>query len=218
METKNSGITSFIWKSISILFHPIFNNLYLFTILFFGAGFLLHPLGEVAHFALFSLIVGSTTLVPIVILAIYHFLNHTFTSIHYLEMPNKEERILPFFYISIYYMGLIYLFKQYLNLPELILQLMYVYTLGFICISLISLITKISAHSLFMGICVALIYIFNVIWPLPFMKEVLLYSILIAGIVLSARLALHAHNNIQVYLGFVLGLTIPLILFIYIFN
>lgn len=218
MQSKTTDIASFFWKSISILFHPIFNNLFTFTVLFFGAGFLLHPLGEVAHLALYTLIVGATTFVPLFILAVYHLLNHTFTSINYLEMPNKEERILPFFYISIYYMGLIYLFKQHLNLPELILQLMYVYTIGFICISLISLITKLSAHALFMGISVALIYIFNVIWPLPFMKEILLYFILLSGIVLTARLALQAHTNVQIYLGFIMGLIIPLFLFMYIFN
>jgi hypothetical protein len=218
MSSNAENLVTLFWKSVSILFHPIFNNLIIFTILFFGAKFLLHPLGEVAQWALFSLIVGATTFIPLFILVIYHLLNHSFTSIQYLEMHNKEERILPFFYVSIYYMGLIYLFKQHLNLPELILQLLYIYTIGFIFISLISLVIKISAHALFMGITVAIIYIFNVIWPLPLMKIFLLCALLLSGLVLTARLALQAHSNFQIYLGFFTGLMIPLLLFIYIFN
>lgn len=122
-----------------------------------------------------------------------------------LQMPEKEERLLPFTITGISYVSFFYFTKEMVGFePPLILNLFLLGAIIAIVIGVVITFTwKISVHMIGVGGLVGIFFLMNVwIAPAPIY---LVVSILLAGIVGSSRIALKAHTISQVFAGFLLG-------------
>jgi len=129
-----------------------------------------------------------------------------------LEMQTKEERKFPYLISAIFYFSESY-FLMNSDIPVLIKALMFGATLLVVSVLLVNLFWKISAHMVGIGgLCGMMIAVsFRLQINLHF---VLIALFLIAGFVAFSRLKLSAHNPAQVYIGFLLGVSVQLILFL----
>jgi hypothetical protein len=185
---------------ISVVFHPLLMTTYLFVILFVYLPSLLLPAR--ASMWLLFLIFLMTFLLPSL-----NFLFFRFTgTIRDLAMTERRDRILPFIFISILYGVVTYMFYWKFPVPNL-LKLMAIITCMVIACAVVTPFYKLSVHSL------AVWGIIGILTPLNQATEgMLLYplaiGILIAGIVMSARLLLNAHVPREVLVGGVMGFAI----------
>ena len=93
-------------RFISIIFHPLLLATYLFGLLTFVFPVALDPLKEEGHLNFIFLIFCVTFLFPALNVGIFK----TFGSIRTLAMKDRQERIIPFSFITILYIVVTYLF------------------------------------------------------------------------------------------------------------
>jgi hypothetical protein len=194
---------------ISVVFHPLLMTTYLFVILFFYLPSLLLPAR--ASMWLLFLIFLMTFLLPCL-----NFLFFRFTgTIKDLALVERRARILPFVFISILYSVVTYMFYWKFPVPNL-LKIMMIITSMVITCAVITPFYKVSVHSL------AIWGIIGILMPLNQATDgALLYPLasgmVIAGVVMSARLLLDAHVPREVLVGGVLGFTIGFAGMMYLF-
>ncbi|MEK6617014.1 MAG: PAP2 family protein, partial [Bacteroidota bacterium] len=129
-----------------------------------------------------------------------------------LEMKTRQERKFPYLISAVCYFSESY-FLMNANVPVLIKALMVGATLLVVSVLIINLFWKISAHTVGIGgLCGMMIAISSRLQIN--LHYILIALFLIAGIVAFSRLKLSAHNPVQVYVGFLLGVSVPLILFL----
>jgi membrane-associated phospholipid phosphatase len=120
-------------------------------------------------------------------------------------MHSKEERILPFSMISLFYMITTYLFYLKFRIdPSLILALV-VITINVIILTSATFFLKVSAHMTGISGLVAVIFAISLKYPTYDYLEFLVGSIIVAGLVGSSRLCLNAHTPIEIFIGFIIG-------------
>jgi membrane-associated phospholipid phosphatase len=141
----------------------------------------------------------------------------SFGNISNLTLTDRTERIVPFVFISILYILVTFLFYYKLPFSSNFNRLMLIITCMVIVSLLITFFYKISIHSL--AICGAI----GILLPLNKVVEQadLLWptvvTILVAGVVMSARLLIGAHSPREVMygslVGFIIGFCGMIILF-----
>lgn len=120
-------------------------------------------------------------------------------------MPTRQERILPFFLIAIYYGVSGYMVVDKLPVNDIVKIILYTVTAEILLLSIITIFWKISAHSIAVGGILGFLCALNLTLP---ESELLLPVIIISfisGFIMSARLYLNSHNPPQVYSGAFLG-------------
>jgi membrane-associated phospholipid phosphatase len=126
-----------------------------------------------------------------------------------LQMTNRKDRLLPFAFISIFYVLVTVLFHRQLPLNNLLSATLIGMTLVVVLTNLITLFWKISAHSAgiagLVGFCLVYSMKFagsnSLLFPL-------LASVLLMGVIMWARLYLNAHKPTEIIAGGILGLVI----------
>jgi hypothetical protein len=186
--------------SISIVFHPIFMPTLAFIVLFFMA-YQLTGLTDEGKFHLLGLIFFSTCIVP----AISVFMLYKSKLISSLHIADRKERILPFTFITLFFVIITYMMSRKMGVVSVISSLMMGITSIMCLLTLITLFYKVSMHacgiSSVLGFLVGLQYQSS---SLDLMYPVLVFIILV-GLVLSARLKLKAHTLDQLVVGTLLG-------------
>ena len=166
----------------------------------------------------------SSFVIPLVSVAVSYLLGW----IQSIQMPTREERIAPLLISVVMYVSL-YLHVSRANVFPMAFR---VCVLG-VVIALflaffLTIVTKVSLHGVGAGGLVSMVILtvlyfsydhFDLVLPglgaFSFDKEFLLYgSILLAGLICSARLILKAHKVQDVYGGFIAGFFSQLIAFI----
>jgi len=129
------------------------------------------------------------------------------------EMPLKEERILPIILTAISMITGFFFLKEILVYAPIIKSIY----LGALYIVLLSLIItkswKISLHMLAVGGATGVFLILEMLFGQS--QYYLMFFIFLAGVVGFARYSLKAHNLKQIYTGFILGLCVMCISIIY---
>lgn len=196
---------------ISAIFHPIWMPFYMVLLLF-----QLNLNGPVQYspeilIYVFAVIFLNTLILPIILI----WLMKRIKLIHSMSMDQKQDRILPFFIIGIFYLSTWLVFENLDIFP----YLSFIFLVSTILLAASLLITffwKISVHSVSMGaISTAVLFLtashfIEPIWPVYFV-------FLLSGIIGYARLKVQAHSPHQVYLGFILGcisLMLSILLFV----
>ncbi len=194
-------------KFISVLFHPLFMPVYGLWVLFSLNSFLTHQLPYEMKLLLLAIIFVLTALVP----AIFMFFLKSAGYISSLTIENKSQRTIPYLITLLFYASAYFSLIRN-EVPQVII----VFILGacaiIITTMLINFIWKISAHMMAMGALVGAVYAMGLRFDLNTVF-VLLLTVLISGWVGFARLALKAHTPAQTYIGFILGFTIQVIIF-----
>ena len=188
----------------SIVFHPLLLATYLFSAFLLIDPMLALPPGYTKSTRwLIILVVWLTTFaIPALSLALLKYTGN----ISSLKLQNRKERLLPFFYITIFYGFTAYYFSRQLLVTEITSGIFILTAVMILAAAIITFFWKISVHALSMGGVVGLLFVISAMLPESDVNYLFFATIIISGLVLSARLKLQSHTPAQVYMGFVLGL------------
>ncbi|MFV0522364.1 MAG: hypothetical protein ACK5MI_08080 [Mangrovibacterium sp.] len=196
-------------KLISIIFHPILLPTYGYMMLLFSGAFFAHLSPEIIRTIILEIVI-TTLFLPLVSILLMQLFIHRKLNLH-----DRKDRIYPlFFTIMSYFIGAYLL--RHLPVSSIYSQLLIVCALIVCAIQLINLRWKISAHmagiggflGIFFGICGV------IAWNVFMLAAVF---IILAGLIGTSRLLLERHTPAQVYVGFILGFSFPLIHLLLIF-
>ncbi|NJB87004.1 hypothetical protein GGR26_002781 [Lewinella marina] len=203
---------SYLALAISGLFHPLLVPTYIFLILagvnpyLFGTS----DLGEPRAMSNLILIFLDTFVIPVVAVVIMAKLN----MINSVMMHEKSERIGPLLLVMVLYFWIYYNFSQSNQTPTIFSSFLLGVIIALVAGFVINLLDKISLHATGMGGLVAVAVIMLALFG-PNGIEVgaatiglpvlLVLTVIIAGAVGTARLALGAHDRMQLYAGYLLG-------------
>ena len=186
---------------ISVVFHPLLMTTYFFLLVAYFLPVVLQPAQPSLWIIL--LIFVTTFALPAV-----NFLMLRLTgSIRDLNMPNRHQRILPFIFISAIYVFVTVMFYWKFPIPNLV-RLMAIISLMVVISTVITLFYKISVHGLAIWGMVGMLLPMNKVSEIKSLLVPTVILIVIAGLVMSSRLALNAHTPREVMAGSVMGFAI----------
>ncbi len=191
-----------ISQFISLVFHPLLLTTYLVLML----GLLFPPMLMLPHDKLwvFAVVIfGITFFLPALNLLIFR----QFNIISSLAMSNRKDRTTPFIFIAILYVMVAALFVYRIHLSINFTKIMIITSALVVVTCLVTFFYKVSVHSLAIWGAVGII--------LPINKtagENLILAtvalIVIAGLVMAARLQLNAHTPREILVGALTGFAI----------
>lgn len=188
-------------KLISVVFHPLLMTTYLFVLLTYFLPVILQPARP--SLWIIVLIFVTTFALPTV-----NFLLLKLTgSIQDLSMPDRQQRILPFIFISAIYIFVTLMFYWKFPIPNL-LRLMVIVTTMVVAATIITFFYKLSIHSLAMWGAVGMMLPMNKVSEVNSLLMPTAIVIVLAGLVMSSRLSLNAHTPREVMIGSVAGFSI----------
>jgi hypothetical protein len=188
---------------LSVLAHPVFINLLCLYTLFF-----LYPplkLGLPQRVQLFyiSFIFISTGVVPILVVFVMRIMG----KIKSIRMEDSDDRKVPYLVTLSLYVFNFYNLAQSATTHPIILRYLIACSLILAIVLFINFIDKISIHLATLGAFVGLIAGLGIM-GFADLRFPMLLSIMLAGLIASARLSLSAHLPRQLYSGFAIGFII----------
>ena len=149
-----------------------------------------------------------TLLLPAALIPLFYYFEIA-GNIHFSE---RRERLIPLYLTLVFYLASYFFIKQ---LPVSIVYQRFIFAA---CISMILLTAinhfwQISIHMVGWGGLTGLIIMLSVRFNTDLMIF-LIMAILLSGLIAYARLKLSAHSPTQVYLGYLLGLSIMVVIFL----
>jgi hypothetical protein len=190
-------------KIISYAFHPLLMPTYLFIIIVLFLPDALQPMSMKVMLYVLLLVFITTFLIPLFsMLGLRSALN-----ISSLHLEKRKERILPFSFITLFYGLTTYLFHTKIEVNGFLLSILLGATAVVGIITIITLFHKISVHAAGVGCMLGSMLGMIYRYPTHYLLWQFCAVILLAGIILSARLSLNAHTGSEVYSGFILGFT-----------
>jgi hypothetical protein len=198
-----------IAKIISIAFQPLLVPTYSFLILFSYPAYFSLLIPYQNKIIILSIIFILTFLFPVMLILIMKQKG----MIRSLQLDSRQERVIPFTLSTILYIITFYMIRQ-LPVAELFSLILLGSVLILVSALLINFVWKISIHMIgvggMMGAFAGIATRLNLD-----MNRIIVLIILVAGITGFARLKLHAHTPAQVYAGFVFGVVLMWLVFLF---
>ncbi len=201
-----STVTGRLALGISAVLHPLLLPTYLFGLLFWLSPSMMGVSNDDIRNKILMLLVVCTFLIPM----LSTYMLYRLGSIKSLHMEDRQDRLFPFIAATLFYILTTYLFVKQLSALYLITLILSGITFCLLLVTVVSFFWKISAHSVgiagIVGFLIGLYYQYAAIeyfYPL-------LLVVLLAGLLMSARLYLNAHTPAQVLAGAAAGLGIGL--------
>jgi membrane-associated phospholipid phosphatase len=195
---------------ISGIFHPLLVPTLIFLVLVLKFPQFLQGNGGNAVFII-ALLFLCTFMIPLLSLGIMR-LTKVISS---LDIPDRQERLLPFSVVSLLYMMTTYFFQTRLVVAPFVVFSLAVITFILVLITVISFYFKISAHMAAISGILGAIAAFCFKFPINALLYPLIILVIISGAVASARLYLNAHTPEEVTGGFALGFSVSFFCFQY---
>jgi hypothetical protein len=191
-------------RIVSIVFHPLLLATYLFSLFILLFPVALEPLKSEGHLTFLLLIFCVTFVLPALNVGMFRMMG----TIKTLEMRERRERILPFIFISILYIGVTYLFytKPRIGFHDNLLKFLIIIDALVLVATLTTFFYKISVHSLAAWGMLGILIPLNKVLEDNTLFYPTLVIIVITGAIMSARLKLNAHTPREVMFGSILGL------------
>lgn len=190
-------------RFISVIAHPLLLATYLITLFawLYPAG--LFPIPDRSFKSVLVLIFVCTFLLPAI--NVYFF--KAFGTITSVTMPLRKERIAPFLMITILYLVVTYLLNSKLGLgfQDPIMKFLIIIDLLVLAAFLVTLVMKASIHSLAIAGMTVIIAFLNTMTENGIFFYPFIVSILMLGIISSARLLLQVHRPKEVLVGLITG-------------
>lgn len=192
---------------LSGLFHPLVITVYAFLFINILNPYQFIHLNQKDIVQLFVTLLTNTLVFPLITVIIMSRLGF----ISSLEMNDRQERIIPYIGMSLFYFWTYLVVKQ-LGVGSYFTHVMLGISLSVFAAFFFNLFYKVSIHAIAMGgfvgiaLSLAIISSHNLLTPL-------MLVIVCAGAVGSARMYLGSHNSAQVYSGYMLGLLAQLVSF-----
>lgn len=167
---------------------------------------ILSPLSEEGRYSMLVLVFITTFLMPFFLISLAIFLRKKNVAYEDLTMKDKKGRSIPFLFTGGYYAGLAWMVLNNLKLTPFVGVVISCIAGMVLVLALISMFWKISAHATGLGGLLSLLVVTGMIFPGNELFWPVIVAVLVAGLVLSARLYLKAHSAVQVLAGAALGL------------
>lgn len=194
-------MTKKLFSILSYIFHPVFMPILgIYLILYSGTYLAILP--AESKRAILLMTAMFTVLLP---LSVLPFLRY-YKLISKYTIPERRERLIPLFLSVVFYGFGLYLFRKY-GIPFFIQQFLLVAIICLLIAVLVHFWWKISTHMMGIGGILGLISSFNYLFSID-ITFVLILTIIVAGVIGTARLYLKSHNQAQVYSGFMVGFII----------
>lgn len=191
---------------LSVVFHPLLLPTYLFAFILYCLPVSMLTLPLQSRWIVLAMIFFTTFIIPG--LGAYAMVRTG--QLDSMEMDRREQRGLPLLFTGLCYTVISYLFYREAAFGPIFYVVMAIIAASVFLTYVISLFWKVSAHSVGAGGGLGLILMLNRIAPEASLLMPVAAGILLAGAILSARLALNAHTPQQVYAGFGSGLLLAL--------
>jgi hypothetical protein len=133
-----------------------------------------------------------------------------FNAVNSIEMNDRHERTLPLIISSTSFMVLLFSLKS-TGIPPVFLYILYSATFALLAGLLINLFYKISLHTLGWGAIAAALTGVSFKLGVPLLAFIVV-AVLLSGLAGYARLKQNAHNPAQVYLGYVAGISVIILI------
>lgn len=195
-------------KIISIILFPLFLPAYAILILFYYNNFNAFQIPLNAKFMVFTIIFITTCIFPI----LFFYMMKKRGMIKSIQMETREERVFPLIITTIFFFMAYYMLKD-IEVLGLFLYFLIGSSALLIIALLINFITKISIHMIGVGGMTGALIGLSLRMNADIVFLILI-SILLSGLTGYARLKLKAHNQAQIYGGFVCGLFVMLAIFL----
>ncbi|MCC5936382.1 MAG: PA-phosphatase [Lunatimonas sp.] len=148
------------------------------------------------------LLVGLTTCVVPLISMVGMRLTYSIDSFH---LPDRQQRVIPFSLVTVFYGMTAAFFYFRLNVDQLITYTLVLVTLCLVILTVITFFWKISAHATALSGVLAILCVLMIRYDSGPLFYPFLASIVAMGAVGSARLALNVHRPAEILGGFLLG-------------
>jgi hypothetical protein len=123
-------------------------------------------------------------------------------------LDKREERLLPFSFVGIFYGLNTYLFVTKIQINDTITLMLFSSTVLILLLTFITYWYKISIHAAGISGVVGYFIVFGLDYP-DTMAVPLLYGIMVlAGLIMSARLQLNAHTPNEIFAGCLTGVSV----------
>ncbi len=152
---------------------------------------------------LFVTILVNNVLIPAALMPFFRFRN--LISSWYID--KREERTIPLMTITILYAITSFILTK-LQIPVFFKAYIYSMTLLSLILLAVNMRMKISAYSTGAGALVSVVLALSLRMSVA-LPLYLAGSVLISGVIISSRLRLNAHDDREVYYGFLIGLAVP---------
>ena len=201
---------------ISFIFHPLLIVTYMLALLLLVNPYLfgVSSIGDKASKLLLLQIFLSTFFIPGVAVVMLRLTG----MIQSFQMETKQERIGPYIITGLFYLWMFRNFLDNPSIPTAFTSFLLGATIGLFFAFFINIFSKISAHAVGVGGLLGMVVITMLLFSYDTftimmargtlevsMSTVLLMAILIAGLVGTARLALQAHDPMDLYGGYLVG-------------
>lgn len=198
-------------KLVSWIFHPLWMIPLLMCLFYYLFPFLLKDkLVEKEFIKLLLIVTLNTTLFSIVFIAICKGLG----LISKFSMPESKDRIIPMMGIMIFYFWCNHVLGNIENVPFLVRWLVLSSFWGIILLFIANIFYKVSAHAAAAGSAVALFAIYMIISPVN-MSLPFVCTVLIAGIIGTARMVIGIHTPWEIWLAFIIGVVVQVASYFY---
>jgi hypothetical protein len=194
-------VLRFLASLISIVFQPLLLPIMLIGSLMVFYSELFSPLSWEQNKWLLLLIAITTFFIPLLSIVLMRLLGNI-TSIH---MAERQERVMPFFFIAVFYLLTTWMMWQRLSIVGLMGKLLLVIGLTVLLLAVITLFFKVSAHGMAAGGSFAILWVLALQFPELSLYPAVSVSSLICGMVISARLQLQAHTFFEACIGALIG-------------
>ena len=196
-------------KIISVILFPVFFPSYVILILFYYNNFNTFQIPLNAKFMVFTIVFVTTFVFPLLFMI---FMKKR-GMIKSIQMETREERVFPLIITTIFFFMAYYMLKD-IEVLGLFRYFLIGSTLLLIIALLINFIMKISIHMIgiggMTGALVGLAIRLNADIP-----GLIIIFIFLSGLTGYARLKLKAHNQAQIYSGFLCGFFVMLLIFLF---
>jgi hypothetical protein len=194
---------------VSYIFHPVFIPSLMAMVLYqldtvSFAGFTDHEFGK-----WLAIIIINTMVYPVLTI----FLLKALGFIKSIHLHEAKDRIIPLMGAMVFYFWANNVFKN-ITSPFILKVLLLGSFWGIIVIFIINIFYKVSMHAAAAGSMVGVLIVLMLISPVNMIIP-LLISIVVAGIIGTARMALGAHQGGQVWLGYAVGILVQIGAFFY---
>lgn len=197
--------------AISILMHPLLMPTFLFALLFYYAPVITQPINAKAANYLLLAVFITTFLLPMISITALRFSDFMNKGkITALSIPQRKDRILPFFFTSLFYIITTYMFFSKFRVSQVLVIILAAITLIIVIISFATFFIKVSAHSTSAAALIGFLLGLGFKYPQERILWPLLAMILLGGMVMSARLYLNTHRPIDIMIGSIVGFSVSI--------
>ena len=188
---------------LSVVFQPLLMPSLVFGLLFFAVP-QASSIPDSFKVRLFYLIVASTLLIPMVLMLGLRW-SGMVKSLHFEE---KSDRRTPFILVTLFYLLTTYFLKEKTELDPILWQGMGIIAFAVALLTGITFFWKMSAHMTGIGGVLGVLAVLAIYFPSLNLAYLLVATLLLGGLVASARLYLDAHSPAEVYVGLLVGFVI----------